>query len=283
MSEAEVTKDELERRKLTAEIAKLKAETHEVSSRFSWWLKVARFVGVGILGAGGVIAAFTTYQVTEQKAEVAKVHLEQANSKLLDAETKLQTKQAEINGLEEAIASKKAALAETQKLAEATDAKIKQSSDELTERLRTAQLSADVRSEVSRTVMAQETFRKSAQETAKRAGAAIDPAETAPMVLVFAAPDDIEQRAIQTVATTLEQNGFTLGRKRVFPGKPPNGVTEVRFFKNPEDRDEAKKILDILKSSAHLSDGRISFVADPDIKRSRYFEVRLAKTPFTLQ
>jgi hypothetical protein len=280
MSEGDITKEGLERQKLTAEIARLKAETNEISSYFSWWLKVARLVGVGILGAGGVIAAFTTYQVTEQKAEVAKVHLEQANSKLLDTETKLQTKQLEISGLEDAIATKKAALAETQKLAEATEAKIKQSQDELAQRLRSGQLPADVRSEVNRTVAAQEAFRRSAQETAKRASAGIDPTDEAPMVLVFAAPGDTEQGAVQALATTLEQNGFTLGQKRVFSGKPPNGVTEVRFFRNPEDREEAKKILGILKSSAHLSDGRISFVIDHDIRRSRYFEVRLAKASF---
>lgn len=146
--------------------------------------------------------------------------------------------------------------------------------------LRTAQLAPDVRAKINLQAATQEALRKSAQEAANRAGAAVNTVESAPIVLVFAPPGGTEQRAVQGVATALEQNGFSLGRKRIFPGKAPNGITEVRFFRNPEDRDEAARILAILKSSAHLSDGRISYVIDPDIKRSRYFEVRLAKTAF---
>jgi hypothetical protein len=100
------------------------------------------------------------------------------------------------------------------------------------------------------------------------------------LVLLFAPPDETEQSAVQRAAAVLDKNGFLLGRKRVFVGRPPDGPTEVRYFRSPDDRDEANRILELLKSSARLSKGRVSFVIDPDIKRSRYFEVRLAKGAF---
>jgi flagellar basal body-associated protein FliL len=283
------TKEELEHRKLEAEIAKLHAEARDVSSRSSMVLMVARVIGAGILGVGGVVAAFTTYQVTEARTEIAKrdrdavkKELDQTQTDYKTALTKNADLQKENVELEQKNKDKKAELADAEARFLEIQSQAKQSGAEDSERLKAPDLSPDERARLVQNVARTEALRVSAQQGAAQVGPAsrVNASGVVPMVLVFATPGDTEKSDAQGAATTLEQHGFLLGRKRVFSGKPPSGVTEVRFFRNPDDRDEATQILELLKSTAHLSEGRVSFVIDPDIKRPRYFEVRLAKSAF---
>lgn len=58
--------------------------------------------------------------------------------------------------------------------------------------------------------------------------------------------------------------------------RPPD-VTEVRYYRNPEDAGEASRILQELKEKCGLrGTGRISFVLDPD-QPPRFFQIALAK------
>jgi len=206
----------------------------------------------------------------------ASQNLESSEARVASASSELRELQHKLDALDASTRKNNADLVGKLQL---VDSQLLQAGDRLAEVQRTLplRLPPDVDAAVKLAAATQESLHSSVQDAAKQAGAT-RPVEVRPMVLVFAPPGETEKPEVQDAATTLETAGFLLGTKRVFSLRPPDGVSEVRFFRNPEDRDEANKILRILTTSAQLSKGRISFVVDPDIKRRRYFEVHFTKT-----
>jgi len=75
-------KFEAEIRQLTADTAKLDAQRKALRGWGHWSVELVKVVGAVILGLGGVITAFTGYQLAELRAERKQQELEQLENKL---------------------------------------------------------------------------------------------------------------------------------------------------------------------------------------------------------
>lgn len=286
---------ELEDLKLKAEIERLQAETEGLRpSRFDLISKWLKLIGAGIIGGGGLLSAVTTYQITEARTAAADARLELATFKQDAAEADLLRVRQSRDEAQQAAAQAEQAVRDNRHQLEELQAELTNAKSSLErvrmelekiQRVATAKINGTSPAAVALATEAVATAAQQQGRLENAVKAAIvrakqDESPTVdPMVLIFS-PSGASLEAAH-VAEVLGANHFLLGKKKVFQGRSPDGPTEVRYFRHPEDRQDAESILTLLKTKAGLANGRISYVQDPDIKRPRYFEVRLAPNAFS--
>jgi len=122
--------------KTTAEARKLQIEADSVRNQAwsSFWSEAVKVLGGVVLGVGGVVVAYTQYEVSELKAKIAKDDLSRAQSAKSDAEKALATAEAAASA---ALAKRDAAVKE-QRDAEAAVAELKTTLTQTTNALKAA-------------------------------------------------------------------------------------------------------------------------------------------------
>ncbi len=121
--------------KTTAEARKLQREADSLRNQAwsSFWSEAVKVIGGVVLGIGGVVVAYTQYEVSELKAKIAKDDLARAQSAKSDAEKAQAAAEAAANS---ALAKRDAAVKE-QKDAEAAIAELKNTLTQTTNALKT--------------------------------------------------------------------------------------------------------------------------------------------------
>ena len=122
--------------KINAEAKKLERETDLIRNHAwsSFWSEAVKVLGGVVLGVGGVIVAYTQYEVSELKAKIAKDDLSRAQIAKSDAEKARIAAETEASA---ALAKRDAAVKE-QKDAEAAVAELKASLTQTTNDLKAA-------------------------------------------------------------------------------------------------------------------------------------------------
>jgi hypothetical protein len=252
-----MTKDELEINKIEAEVEKLRAETLESHQRRRWSgvSDTVKIVGGALVAVIGLWAAATTYQIDQLQTRLALIDKTQAERERGSA---LQARSSALVARARAEKEKKAAERD----------------------LAIAQAKIDVaRAEIS----ILESVRHSVEVSAslRRVSGNLDAASKSasrsiPYVLIVPALELQDSSAVQ-LATSLSESGFGasvfrhLRDRRLAPA-----VTEVRYFR-PEDEEEGKRLTSAIGSSGvHISTLQLTYVADPNGRRPRSFEVRFA-------
>ena len=238
--------ENLETRKLRAEIAKLEAETEvALRHRWSWLSDLLKVAGAVIATTLGIYAAITTYRITELETELAAKKRSEVQQELKEALT----------------ARDAAVLARTTAERELSA---------LESKLQTAQrdISAALGQSPSASVAA------SLDKVSGNLAAASDRVQRfLPYVLIVPATD-AQKEATITYSTRLK---LAEVRSSIFmplrdPRRAPSTLL-VRFFQ-PQDRAEADRILKLAIGDSNTL-GRVEYLKEPTITRYRYYELRL--------
>jgi hypothetical protein len=271
--------------KLRAEIEKLRAEARRLhKDGFDVFLNWVKVVGSLVLGVGGVLTAATTYQYKKAEADTAVKERAAAQAELADLEKTLGDKheeltlaQNQLTQTQQSLAKLRSVVDDLQSGAPKDDSARKRVLTTVAEVDRTAEelVAARVAAPPSVPVMAPHP--KADMPNPAAGLFAPPPSAPQPMVLLFRSASSQDGRAGRA-AEGLKKEGYDVstrvGPDRLLP------TTEVRYFHYPRDRAAAQKVLDSLHASSALRGGRISFVMDPSVKRTEYFEVRLGRDAY---
>lgn len=110
----------------------------------------------------------------------------------------------------------------------------------------------------------------------KQINDALPDAERKPKVYIFI-PDDSQREAARQLKTALEAGGFEVGA--VVKSAPRRlDSTEIRFFRNPKDKNEATQLQEIVEKTFAKMDARVSYVDDAgNAAGGRKFQIWLKK------
>ena len=239
-------REELELAKLTAETEKLRREAENLK-RAKWEragdaIKIFGAVAVTIIAGA---AAVTTYRVTQLETKLAQRERQEA--------------EAEKNRASREVASLKVSKAQTETELAAVRAQIASAQAELS-KIRPQAIPADVANSISQV---RGTLRAAAQHA------------TRPFVFVSPFLKSQTDSAFK-VAELLNTHGFETFVSGPRPEWSHVYGTEVRYFRDPDDKLEAVSISRTLQE-AGLRDTHVVYVDDPDVPRDRWFSVRFSE------
>jgi hypothetical protein len=249
--------EQLEERKLEAEINKIRAET-ELLRRHKW-LSATEFIKVAgaiIATFAGLYAAITTYRITQLETRIAIGEREHAQKERQLAIAQLKVVRGE--------------------LAKVNEAKLQVEQD-LTTLLGRLD---DVQGELSAAAKAPLDFGVLSLARDDLKAASQDAGRSLPYVLVVPATSgqgNVASKAVQILSAGGVRGGVHIPLKNV---KNAPLVMEVQFFKSA-DIEEANRIKSLLVGHG-FKQTKVSFANRPDIGRYRYYELRLpvaAKLP----
>lgn len=239
-------REELELAKLAAETEKLQRESEHLKR--AKWEKIGDAIKIFGAIAATIIAgaaAVTTYRVTQLETKLAQRERQEA--------------EAELSRVSREVAALRLSKAQTETDLAAVRWRVASAQLELN-KITSQAIPADVADSINE---ARGTLRAAAKRS------------STPFVFISPFSKRQTSSALQ-LAELLKCRGFETSVTSPRPEPSHVYLTEVRYFRHPDDKPVADSILRAFQE-AGLGDGRVMYVDDPAVPQDRWFSIRFSE------